>query len=79
MTFLIEGGHQLRRDGDNAPVTDPEEMRSLLGPALEKVLQNLARMALLVRQDKKQRPPKGRGRAEASMNRVLPRAGSVAD
>lgn len=50
MKFLIEGGHQLRREGDNTPVTDPTEMRSLLGTALEKVLQNLAAKALLLRE-----------------------------
>lgn len=41
----------LHRDGDKATVTDEEEMRSLLGTALDKVLMNLARMALLARAD----------------------------
>jgi methyltransferase-like protein len=39
----------LQRDGDKSPVTDEVEMRGLLGPALEKVLSNLARRALLLR------------------------------
>ena len=38
----------LHRDGDNAKVTDPQEMQRLVGPALEKALQNLARKALLL-------------------------------
>ena len=47
--FMSEGGHQLRRESDNTPVTDPAEMRALLNVALQKVLQNLASKALLVR------------------------------
>lgn len=47
LAFVREGGHQLRRESDNLPVTDPEEMRKLLGPALEKILPNLAQKALL--------------------------------
>ncbi|MBI4292473.1 MAG: methyltransferase regulatory domain-containing protein [Betaproteobacteria bacterium] len=47
--FLAEGGHELRRESDNTPVTDPAEMRNLLDTALDKVLQNLAAKALLLR------------------------------
>jgi hypothetical protein len=39
----------LQRDSDKQPVTDEAEMRKLLGPALNKVLENLARKALLLR------------------------------
>jgi methyltransferase-like protein len=39
----------LQRDSDKQPVTDEAEMRKLLGPALDKVLHNLARRALLLR------------------------------
>jgi len=49
LKFLTEGGHQLRRESDNAVVTDPAEMRELLGTAMEKILQNLAAKALLMR------------------------------
>jgi methyltransferase-like protein/SAM-dependent methyltransferase len=37
----------LHRDADKSVVTDEAEMRELLGPALQKVLENLARKALL--------------------------------
>ena len=37
----------LRRDGDDSVVSDEAEMRPLLGSALQKVLENLARRALL--------------------------------
>jgi methyltransferase-like protein len=37
----------LQRDSDKRAVTDEGEMRGLLGPALDKVLANLARRALL--------------------------------
>ena len=49
VAFLKEGGHTLRRDGDDTPVTDEREVRELLGPALEKALVNLARFCLLTR------------------------------
>ena len=39
----------LQRDSDKQPVTDEAEMRKLLGPALDKVLANFARRALLLR------------------------------
>lgn len=39
----------LQRDSDKQKVTDEAEMRRLLGPALDKVLANLARRALLAR------------------------------
>jgi methyltransferase-like protein len=39
----------LQRDTDKQTVTDEAEMRRLLGPALDKVLNNLARRALLLR------------------------------
>ena len=39
----------LQRDSDKQKVTDEAEMRRLLAPALDKVLANLARRALLVR------------------------------
>ena len=38
----------LQRDSDKQTITDEAEMRRLLGPAIEKVLQNLARRALLL-------------------------------
>lgn len=41
----------LHRDSDKSVVTDEAEMRTLLGPALEKVLENLARKALLTAPD----------------------------
>jgi methyltransferase-like protein len=55
LTSLIEGGQHLRRDEGNAPVTDPQEMRELLGSAVKKILQNLATMALLLPPDSKLR------------------------
>ena len=48
MSFVKKGEHILTRDGSKDPVTDEKEMRNLLGSALEKALQNLARQALLV-------------------------------
>ncbi|MDR3638370.1 MAG: class I SAM-dependent methyltransferase [Isosphaeraceae bacterium] len=50
LAFLAEGGHTLLREEDQSPVTDKNEMRRLLDTASDKVLQNLARSALLVRQ-----------------------------
>lgn len=47
--YVIEGGHELRRDGESTAIGDPAEMRETLAVALEKVLQNLARNALLAR------------------------------
>ena len=47
--FVAAGGHQLKRESDNQPVTEPAEMRALLKTAMEKILQNLAAKALLVR------------------------------
>jgi len=47
MTPLRQGDLVLHRDSDKSVVTDEVEMRRLLGPALEKVLANLARRALL--------------------------------
>src|SRR5690606_19642991 len=49
MGELRQGQLVLQRDGDKRQVTDEAEMRKLLGPALEKVLENLARKALLAR------------------------------
>jgi len=46
-----QGTLVLQRDSDKSLVTDEKEMRQLLGPALEKVLANLAKKALLLRQD----------------------------
>ena len=46
---LKRGELVLQRDSDKSAVKDEAEMRRLLGPALEKVLANLARRALLVR------------------------------
>jgi methyltransferase-like protein len=52
----------LHRDRDNKSlVTEEKEMRELLGPALEKVLANLAKRALLLRHESGQRAP-ARGR-----------------
>jgi hypothetical protein len=39
----------LHREGDKSPVTEPAEMQQLLESALEKVLPNFARMALLAK------------------------------
>jgi len=47
MASLRKGEMVLHRDADKSVVTDEAEMRRLLGPALEKVLDNLARKALL--------------------------------
>lgn len=55
MISLKQGGLVLHQDSDKKPVTDEKEMRRLLGPALEKVLANLARKALLARVDGGQR------------------------
>lgn len=49
MTSLRRGELVLQRDGDKRSVTDEREMEKLLGPALEKVLANLAKKALLAR------------------------------
>ena len=49
MAALKRGELVLQRDSDKAPVTDEGEMKRLLGPALEKVLANLAKKALLAR------------------------------
>lgn len=56
MAPLRRGELVLQRDSDKQPVTDESEMRKLLGPALDKVLANLAKRALLLRADA-QRPP----------------------
>ena len=49
MAALKRGELVLQRDSDKAPVTDEGEMQRLLGPALERVLANLAKKALLAR------------------------------
>ena len=49
MAALKSGELVLQRDSDKAPVSDEGEMQRLLGPALEKVLANLAKKALLAR------------------------------
>jgi len=49
LASVKEGALVLHREGDKTPVTEEKEMRKLLGPALDKVLQNLARKALLLR------------------------------
>jgi len=46
---IDEAGHQLRRDSDNGIVDDPDEKQDLLKTSLDKILQNLARKALLLR------------------------------
>jgi methyltransferase-like protein len=51
LASVKQGTLVLHRDNDKTPVTDENEMRKLLGPALEKVLANLARQALLTRAD----------------------------
>ena len=56
LASLKRGELVLHRDNDKATVTDEAEMRSLLGAALDKVLTNLARMALLSRADTKRKP-----------------------
>jgi methyltransferase-like protein len=47
MASLARGELVLQRDTDKSQVTDEGEMRTLLRPALEKVLKNLAAKALL--------------------------------
>ena len=47
LSQLQSGALVLRREGDDAPVTDEVEQRELLITALEKALENLARLALL--------------------------------
>lgn len=47
MDALLRKELVLHRDSDKSVVGDEAEMRRLLGPALQKVLQNLARKALL--------------------------------
>jgi methyltransferase-like protein/2-polyprenyl-3-methyl-5-hydroxy-6-metoxy-1,4-benzoquinol methylase len=49
MGALTRGDLALQRDADKTAVKDEAEMRRLLGPALEKVLVNLAKKALLRR------------------------------
>jgi methyltransferase-like protein/SAM-dependent methyltransferase len=51
VAYLRQSGSTLCRDGDRTPVTDEQEMRRLLGPALPTALLNLAKWSLLVRQD----------------------------
>ena len=48
-TALKEGKLVLRRDKDNTPIANEAEIRQVLGPALNKAMQNLGRHALLVR------------------------------
>ena len=48
MDSLLRKELVLRRDGDNSVVSGEAEMRELLGSALQKVLENLARKALLL-------------------------------
>jgi methyltransferase-like protein/trans-aconitate methyltransferase len=47
--FMIDGGHRLNREKDNAEITDPAEMRELLDSAIDKILLNLGAKALLLR------------------------------
>lgn len=49
MDSVKKGVIQVQRENDASPVTDEKEVRRLLAPALEKVLENLARKALLAR------------------------------
>jgi methyltransferase-like protein len=51
MSSLERGDLILQRDGDKSKVTEATEMRKLLGPALQKVLANLAKRALIARAD----------------------------
>jgi methyltransferase-like protein/protein-L-isoaspartate O-methyltransferase len=51
LAAVKKGALVLQREADKTAVTDEKEMRALLGPALEKVLANLARKALLVREE----------------------------
>ena len=48
LTPVRRGELVLQRDSDKQAVTDEAEMRRLLGPALDKVLANLAKRALLL-------------------------------
>jgi methyltransferase-like protein/SAM-dependent methyltransferase len=50
LAAVKQGALVLQRESDKSAVTDEKEMRQLLGPALEKVLANLAKKALLLRQ-----------------------------
>jgi len=45
--YLKSGKHTLRRDGSELAVTNEDEMRHLLEPAVEKVLENFAKLALI--------------------------------
>jgi len=47
IALLRRGEMVLHRDNDQSVIKDEAEMRGILGPALDKVLQNLARKALL--------------------------------
>src|SRR5262249_641669 len=49
VAHLKQGGHALRPDDDHTPAPGEAEMRRVLHPALGKALQNLAKLALLVR------------------------------
>ena len=51
MAVLERGDLVLQRDSDKSRVTDIAEMRKLLGPALQRVLANLANKAVLARAD----------------------------
>jgi len=51
MASLERGDLVLQRDSDKSKVTEAAEMRKLLGPALQRVLANLANKALLARAD----------------------------
>jgi len=51
LASLQKGDLMLQRDSDKSTVTESAEMRKLLGPALDKVLANLAKKALLARAD----------------------------
>ena len=65
MAAVKAGALVLHRDDDKTPVTEEKEMRKLLGPALEKVLINLARKALLTRTDTKPRAPASASRTRS--------------
>ena len=51
LALVLNGGLVLQRDSEEKPVTDENEMRGLLASALEKVLANLAKKALIARVD----------------------------
>ena len=51
MSALKRGELVLQREAEKSAVNDEGEMRELLGPALEKVLANLGKKALLLRED----------------------------